>query len=484
MATPVKLEFWEGMNRSVSDNNMKTSEFKIVVNAVSEKIGSKIKRKGYTTYLNNPDNKKVVGLYNWRRVDGSNIQFRRSGTNLYKCLVGSDTSWQTCSLPSGVSLSNGVRMSFAPLAGKIFFADGTNFFYTADGTTFTNVTTGTPPKPAYLEVFQNRLYAAGSTTTISGQVSNTGPSSLYWSKGGTTPDGSNWTVDLKDATAAGYKYIDPDYNGKIVALKKAFDRLLIFKQDAQYKYDGATLVDLNPVTTTSNGSIATYKDFTFWLNYDGIWGYSGTTPQIISVPIYDIIENISASDLNDAQGIVYNRHYYLSIGTVTLDNLTITNGVLDLDWDKSQWALHDFADKPTAWTPYIDSSGNKQLMFGDSAGNTYTMFSGSSDNGKPIQEVLQTAILDEGIPEVDKVYKKVYVEASPCDSMVVQYSVNGGDWLTLGDLYSSLTKHYFNPLKIGAYAKNIQFRIIDNSTEMRPEFKRLIYYIDTAGGTK
>jgi hypothetical protein len=473
--TPIRLEFWEGMNRSVVDHQMKPSEFKIVVNAVTENIGSKTKRPGYVTFLNNPDDAEVLNLFNW---NSKGILFRRSGTKLYKCLVGTDTTWIEVTLPVGVTLSPTARMTSAVLSGLIFFADGTNFFYCDDTLTCTSTSftgggaTGANTNPKYLEQYQNRIQAAGCTDN---------PSTLFYSK---FANGTNWVQDLTDPDAAGFVYIDTDYNGDILGLKKAYDRTLIFKEEAEYRYDGSsTPSDINRNTTTSIWSVDAYKDFTFWLNYDGIWGYSGTQPSLLSIPLNDIIPSISGTDLFKAPGACFDRHYYLSIGTIQIDDITVTNGVLDMDFDKSEWFIHDYADKPTAWASYYDANKKNQLIFGDTAGNTYTNFSGNTDNGEAIQMILRTRRMDEGQPEIDKKYNKIYVQASPYDSLVVQYRIGGGNWNTIGDLYTTLTKHYFSPLISGSYSRSIEFQIIDNS-DQRPEFTRLYYYVATSGGQK
>ncbi len=489
MATPVYLSFFEGLNRDVSQPVMKPSEFVMLLNATSEKVGSKTKRLGYTKFLDNPDNGKVDKIIYWNNLGvQKKLLFRVSGGNIYcyNVMTGDGLHWGT-PIKTGLSLVS--RLSVAVLSGKMFFSNGQNaMFYTSDGVTCTDVpttSTSVPPRCKYLAVYLSRLYAAGSTNELSGQTSGTGPSSLYWS---TVNDGTDWTIDLADPSTAGYKYVDPDYNGVINGLNKAYNRLLVFKEGASYRFQSNNLSwsveDLNLITTTSNGSVDSYKDYTFWLNTDGIWGYSGSTPDILSSPLDDVIDNISGQDIADAQGKVYKKHYYCSIGDMQLDDLSLKNMIVDLDFDKSQFYTHTFANKPTAWGDYIDKNGDSQLLFGDDKGNTFTMFTGNNDNGIPISMILRTPVFDEGAPEIDKKYNKMYVEASPYDSCESKVSIDGGEWISVGDLYSPITKNYFSPKNTGSYSRNIQFQISDTSLDGRPELRRLIYYYEVFGGNK
>jgi hypothetical protein len=347
--------------------------------------------------------------------------------------------------------------------------------YTTDGLNFVSVGGSSPSFPDYLEVYGNRLHAAGKDI-----ASTYGPSTDFYSA---RADGTNWTVNTNSPDTAGFTYVDVGFNGQIVGIKKTANILSIFKDEAQYTWDGTTLLYISPTTATSNTSLAGYNNFWFWLNYDGIWSFAGTEPQLLSVPLNDIIPSITGTDLFNAPGYTFDRHYYLSIGTVTLDDVTVTNGVLDMDFDKSQWFIHDYANKPTAWAKYYDTGNEPRFIFGDTLGNVFTNLVGNTDNGIPIQMLLRTRKMDEGQPEIDKKYNKIYVEATPYGSLVIQYSINGGNWQTIGDLYSTLTKHYFSPLVSGSYSKNIQFQIIDNS-DQRPELRKLFYYVVGGGGTK
>ena len=342
----------------------------------------------------------------------------------------------------------------------------------------------TPPKSKFMTVFEGSLYAAGATAAVgfANEVTGSCFSTVYRSQ---KLDGKTWnfTNYINDPSVAQFEYIDPDFGGQITAFNKGLDKILIWKNNSMYKYDGYSDVrQLNSTACTSNESVDSYKDFTFFLNDDGIWQYSGTTPGIISKPIWDVIDAISGSDMADAAGIVYKTHYLLSVGNIVLDGESFSNVVVDLDFDKSQWTLHTLANKPTSWCVGRDSAGNQILIFGDSLGNTFQWGVGNTDNGSPIQFLVRTHNIDEGAPEADKKYTKVYVDADKMDDFILQASVdNGSSWRTLGGLYSDLSKHYFSGKVIGDYNKRIKYQVVSNSKSEQATLKRLIYYVDSEG---
>ena len=475
----VTLNVFEGINRLAADDLTKPSELRLAINCDSYILGAKKKRVGYVKFLNNPDSSSIQGLFYWIKADGTKLLFRVSNGKVYKYQFGSGASTWTLTSKTGLSTTD--KMSFSLLNGNLFFSNGVdNMFYTADGSTFTNITTGTPPKPRFLKTFQGRIYGAGSTTEVGTQTSGAGPSSIYWSS---VNDGTDWTIDLNNPAKAGWRYIDPDENGRVTGLGKILDRLIIFKQGAVYKYDGSTLTDLNYVPTTSHLSISSYKDYIFFINYDGIWGYAGATPELFSKPLRDFINNISGTNFTQASGIVYNKQYFCSVGDVTTDDgETYPNCVLVLDFDNSMWYVHSFAHKPVAWSTAIDENNNFKLYFGDNNGQCYLWNSGTSDDGNPIQMVIETKNFDEGYPQVDKKYSKMYVEAKPHNGLKLYYSVDDGDWRLAGECVNTLTRFYFDPDITNSFHQRIKFRLVESGTNIQPVVRKIIYHYDVSGG--
>lgn len=467
---PLVISAFEGMNRAVPYHLAKDSELDLCINANAALIGAKTKRPPYATYLDNPDSSKVQALYFWLKADGTKMLFRVSNGVIYRQTIGTDATWQ--SVETGLT---DTRTGIATLNGKTFFSTGEDpMIYTADGAAFVEVTAGTPPRPKFLTVFQGRLQGAASSTEVSTQDSLTGPSSIYFSR---VNDGTDWNIDLNDPSAAGFAYIDPDSNGRINGFHKALNREMIFKQSALYRYDGTTVSDLNLITTTSGYSVASLKDFLIFLNQDGVWGYSGTTPDIISVAIKDIIASLDGDELVDASAAVYKREWFCSVGAVTIDGIVIDNCVLHLDFDNAMWHIYSFAHKPTAWVTFRDADNNEQLLFGDEDGQCYLWDSGDDgDAGTPIEMLVRTHNYDDSLPENPKQYDSCYIEAEPSAGLIAQFSVDDGNWYELGEVNEPITKFTFPKGVTGAWHKRIKFSFVHNETVGRPVIKRIKVY--------
>lgn len=475
-----------GMDRSASEHLLPDYKLRLAVNVTGDfNIGSKKKRPGYVAFGTNTTAKKIVGMHFWQRlVSGTTkkIVFKRSGTVIEKWELGVDTNWT--SVDTG--WTDGARASFATFQSKVFCSDGIRFRVSADGTTWSDVSNTSPqtrPLCKYLAPFKGRLYAAGSTSDItpfgqSSQVSGSGISSLYYSK---LNDGTGWdyTAFLTDPQSPQYEYIDPDNCGYIAGLNKILDRVIIFKNAAVYKWDGSTLTDLNFVPTTSNWAVIPLKDHLLFPNYDGIWDYAGTTPDIVSIPLGDIYSAISGADLNDMSAVTYKRHAYFSVGNITIENEVWNNVVLDLDFDQSAWYMHTFAHKPTSWVIATDENNVQICLFGDSNGNVFKYGVGTHDAGTPIQMVIQPKAIDGGAVEVNKKLEQIFVTADPIGETKVVISYDGGDWQTLGQL----RKHTTNLMvKSGAWNKNARIRFVDNSLDVQPVLKEIAYDIRSSGG--
>ena len=72
-----------GMNRVLNPLLIKSGDFKLVHNYNSDVASAKIKRKGYETFLNNPDSLEVYNLIE-ERLSSGRFVLRVSGTSIYK----------------------------------------------------------------------------------------------------------------------------------------------------------------------------------------------------------------------------------------------------------------------------------------------------------------------------------------------------------------------------------------------------------------
>jgi hypothetical protein len=125
-----------------------------------------------------------------------------------------------------------------------------------------------------------------------------------------------------------------------------------------------------------------------------------------------------------------------------------------------------FADLPTAWCSYKDTSGVQQLIFGDATGQCYTSGGVYSDNGKPIETSIQM-IFHAGFPFLNKEWGYIEALTNPgCQAklqIAIEDTFTAGikKWIDIGSL-----KNGFNQFRFptGSRGKLLFVRIYESST--------------------
>ncbi len=439
----------EGLNLRVSPINPDNTDFIRLVNVDHEQIGSWQKRPGYNTYLNNPDNAQVMHLFDWHFQNGTQMYtYRVSGEKIYYSTQGT-VDWAIC--------GNGTITSGLPVGHTVF--DGTCLMvgdgiaptkHSTNGTSF--IDTSGAPKATAFEEYQQRVYALGTSNN------------LTYSTVGTPVD---WTTDSASLTIQG--------NGANKSLMKVANRLVATKTSKEmYRWDGYNLFDMSTkLGPSSDQSIAEIENYKFYLNQMGIFGFNGDTPTLVSNPIRKLIYNnagsgIAGSSFNNAPGVTHYYDYLLSVGTVTDDftKETISNCVLNYDFQHNHFVTHAFGTQPSAMLSYVDENNNQQLIFGDAGGQCYTYGgTATTDNGLPIQSELEF-VFHGGDPSQDKKYNQLWLMFNPgCNAHVQIAPANTFTreklkWTDLGDVLDGFIEYRFQ----GVQSKLLFIRIIDSST--------------------
>jgi hypothetical protein len=201
--------------------------------------------------------------------------------------------------------------------GPVFLSNGVDTPKAWDGTSLTNWTrdansygtSGTAvPNGKYLCLQDSRVVTAG----ISGEDS----SQIRWSDvligTGTLP--RTWPAE-------NVQMFDPGDGDAITGIGRCGSNLLVFKKHKTFVvYDlntGASRRLSSTIGCTSHRSIVDTPEGTFFLSDKGVYVTNGSSLQLVSDLITPTITN--ATNLDLAAGKLYANHYYLSIGTMTLD---------------------------------------------------------------------------------------------------------------------------------------------------------------------
>jgi hypothetical protein len=440
------------------------------VNMDSVPFGAKRKRSGYTTYLGTPDNSTVNSLFTWQKNDGSTFfNYRASGSTLYYSAQGTG-AW---TVAGNGTIGNGAHVMSAVLDNTLFIVDGVGSTrHSTDGTSFTN-TSGAPIGVDVAE-YQNRIYVAGTS------------SSLFYSTSGT---GTDW---ITDSTSL---FIPSD--GKLSRIYKASDRLLSVKNSGlMYRWDGDTLIDMaTRLGPSSPYSMGTVEDYRFWMNRLGIFTSNAGAPQLVSNTIQNQIYNDSGSSIigtsfNSAPGGVYRYNYFLAAGTLTDDftGITIPDSLIKYDYQKNEFSNYRFSNFPTSFTSYKDVNGVDQFIFGDQTGQVYQL-SGTSktDNGSGIESSL-VLIVHANSPQQMKDFRRIEFFTNPGCGARVRCSFSDATeifnpfnregpqiWKELCDLHAGHTQVDFPPDSRGTL---MYLQFYDNGSNDRFNLYSFTYQYD------
>jgi hypothetical protein len=408
------------LNLKVSPFLAKEGSLLRAVNVERDAIGNYKKRRGYTSYLGTPDNNQVNSLFSWIRNDGTSFyNYRYAGSQLCYSFQGTQ-NWTPC---GAGTLTNNSYIGHTVIDDIMLIGDGTAVTrHTTTGTNFAT-TSGAPKSSQWME-FQGRAYG-GRGTANSGTDTN-----WFYSTTGTITD---FTTDSSSIRIPG--------EGKILSAFKSSDRGIVTKDTGNiFKWDGDSLIDtVTNLGPSSPYSIASIEGYKLWLNRKGFYGFGGVRPEIVSNAIERIIYNdantgIVGSQFDVAPAGIYKYDYYCAVGTVT-DDLTgepVSDCVLKYNFQDNEWATWKFANFPTAFMTYKDTSGDEQMVWGGTSGQCYKL-SGTavSDDGQPIESILE-GVLSMGAPETDKKFNYIWAFSSPGCRANIQVAV--ADTFTKGKL--------------------------------------------------
>jgi hypothetical protein len=428
------------------------------VNMTSFPMNAKSKRTGYSTFLGTADGQQVNSLLDYHRNDGTQFWlYRASGSALRYSAQGTG-EWTTA---GNGTIQNGGHFGAAILDNVMIGGDGVGSTrHTTNGTSFTN--TSLAPIAEHFEEYQNRIYAAGTS------------SNLFYS---TTNDGTNWNTS---GTSDSSSFVVPGA-GKLGKIFKAADKLVTTKNSGlMHKWDGFSVLDM----TTQYGpfspySVANTEDYRFFVNQLGVFGFGGAKPQLISNAIQrqfynDSNTGIAGTAFPTIPAVCHRYDYLASVGTITDDftDRRIDNAIIKYDYQKNEFLNWSFADKPTAFLSYKDTNFTQQLIFGDANGQCYKLDNSTTDNGVAIPSEM-VFVYHYGNPFLRKKWNWYYLIFNPGCQAKVQvsyadtYQYQYLTWEDIGDCSNGITSGRF------PNAKNSNFlfvRVYESSKDARYTF--------------
>lgn len=493
MANHLNLDLSGGMNVSKAPLTLSDNECELALNYNLSRYGALTKRKGYTKLGSQlVDNNSILGLYAYSGMDTLIAVINASGGATSTLYRFNGSSWE--SKRTGLTASK--RAYFAEFVDRLFMVNGADDMQSSgNGTSLgTWAYTSCPPstdafRPKYISVYEDRVYAAcleqGSGTS----------SRLHWSS---LPSGGAISWDVTNDWAD----IDPDDQYPITGLTRNGNRLLVFKQDALYRWQfGAVEADrIIGVGAFSQDCIVTNYEIgiTFFFSPHGVYAYSlgEGRPKLISRPIKRILEQQGNSTWDNCVMACDSEHLYISgISSVTIDGRTISNPWLVYNIALDAWTLYSTFDLPTAMGIYYNQTKDIGLVFGSSDGELFsfsTSGGASSSNNYPTDNgnAIETDFISKeyllNIPKQARVEEIDIISLVRNRTQVFFDADRQNEWAPSGELHTRISKvetkqPRCNTVRIRATSNNAGEQIIEG---YNIQYEPLAYEDQKAYGRK
>lgn len=342
------MQFW--VNGTDANRTYDGSTWSTTVNVTDSPIGKYVKSFGTRLYLGNII--ITVGATNLTfksRVWFSNLPQQDSNGNWR-------ISW---GLETGTDMASTASSAVVTSAGSSFKSRGIKVgdpLYIISGNNAKKYTVASVDSETQLTLTEN--------------VVNTTSNQSFWV-------GGNW-FDVKT-----------DDSDVLTGFGENAGRLLVFKQDSAHRWDGSSLEQIKSVPgTTAQNSVINLRGFTFYFHPTGWWRYNGQTSELISEPIWDIIEAISSSNYGEVVGWTDNARFVkLYVGTTSQNLVTdlpaITHCVLVYDLTMNNFSLMSLDIGVSAACNFTESSA-KNIYAGATDGHVYQLETGNNFDGAAI----------------------------------------------------------------------------------------------------
>lgn len=274
-----------------------------------------------------------------------------------------------------------------------------------------------------------------------------------------------WNTDYPTPESSDYLRIPPgqDEDSTITGWAKTNNRLILFTSNSFTKWDGANFV---PVSTTigclQHECIRNIGSWIIWPHTTGIWAYNDSTGQLklISRGIRDWFKAIPLGNWSGASANAIDNVYKLSVGSgLVLDNITIQGSIrLVYDFDMNIWSVESHTRNQRfqfTWTV----SNVRNPYFQDDTGLILKDETTNLDLTATIPWFVELGRDHFNFDEL-KSYQTVYVYSKAPRSVIVQYSLDAGEWFTLGELKEKVQKFVF-PLNTEGH--DINYRLSLNA---------------------
>jgi hypothetical protein len=395
----------------------------------TSKLGSVTGRKGSLVLSTVVASQPVLNIMQWLKNDGTKKYFAAVGDGQDSPKL--DIFINAAVLAGAWSKSledwtNGKDVFYTNFINQIIVCNGTDPVKSWNGSSWAAIT-NCPDASKFPEVFQSRLF----TLTETGYL---------------------WKSDVIDSAGTGFtttawtsRGINPNDGQKSKMLKRHRNRLVIFKEESIYRYDGSNEPDaIIKVGTHSSKSVVVLGDIYFH-HPTAIYRMGVGEPVPISRAVQKYLDGMSTANWENVAGGRDLENLYFWIGNVTINDIfehdygkTYTNVVLVYNVYAQTWTVYSGWDA-RVWF-YDETTG--LAYFGTSAGKivqiNYDYADVDGTTSLPINFELIFTPEDYGFPDKYKEFPNIEV--------IGRYN---SDILTAGDFDNMTGTEELNQYKSG-----------------------------------
>lgn len=491
-----------GMNQAIDPALIENNESPLMKNVILDQAGNWASRLGTDKVGTTAANAGAVyGLGVYNSTAGTHTLFKVASRDLWKYTEGTGT-WATTdtdewpattkvnminfldrlylgSADGATALSyvtaTGVLTDIVPLIGGsklgvnksilavggnsirpniIFYTDAyTDTFYSATGTCAADAdTAGTGTVTATTSIFEaDMIGAILYNTTDSAMALITGFTSATVVQ--TNGDTSGWNNDTIYVLQNIFTQ-----DGACTGLIGFQENMVSFDEDNMYLWDPINqwTQKLPEYGCVNERSIQVVDGKLVWADRDGIYMFDGEgRPTDISQKIKDEVDLNGVWNLiNDSNwGVIasgsLDGRYYLSVGTLSTKSgapaSAIANVEIVIDIRRGTIVINSREDAPTCYTTFINSSGAKDLYYGETTSDVvYKANVGTTDDEddgstNTIAVDVRTPHYNFADPKAEWRPDAFYVKYKSSSTVTVKQSVDRGTYATLGTLPASST---------------------------------------------
>lgn len=230
--------------------------------------------------------------------------------------------------------------------------------------------------------------------------------SLYFSA---LNDATDW---LTAQNSGIIRYVTPN-GGDITAVRNFYGDKYMWKADCFSTLQGTDYFSFRVKEISNQIGCISFKTIQevqmpsnsalFWLGQNDVYMFSSGLPIAIGESIRPYLDNINTTYWSRCFGATDGLRYYL--GLVTGAN-TQPDTFLMYDPRYHIWRISSLSDNFR-----YSANLNNVWYIGDSTGLTKKMNQGTSDNGTAITWMITSKSFDEGMPETEKEYNELHIQA-------------------------------------------------------------------------